>query len=269
MPQITVATYNVRHRRPTPQIRADIIRIIEAGADAVCLQEMTGHDKALERLPGHWKAHVVEPRRAGRGGRAETPILYNAARLRLVRSGFRKVSEPQKVEYDQDAGGDDVAEKTITWIRLRLTGSDRDVAIANVHAIAGIEAQGSPRTDRPRRLKVFRKTMVTLEDMARYRRSRGHVFIVAGDFNVDFSNDAQVRDPRFPYRWLTRCGITITYDRLGLPDDGTHGNRHIDYVGASAPAEPTGHRLMNLGSDHDAVLATFELPSRGERRVTT
>jgi endonuclease/exonuclease/phosphatase (EEP) superfamily protein YafD len=261
---LTVCTLNVLHRRRTEAIHADILRLIRVGADVICLQEMGGHARALRNLPHPWRSHLPGFTAGKPGGRRETPIVYNSAKLRLVHKGFRHVSDPQNVE--KGAGGSNVAEKTVTWILVRHRASRQPIAILNTHAVASIENNGHPAESRPRRLAVFAALMRVLTDMVTSRVRAGQMVLVCGDLNVNYRTDVQVRDERFPFRVFQEMGVHASYRWLGMPKMGTRRTRLIDYVAYTVDPDITPIRhsiLQHCGSDHRPYLVTFRLdPAR-------
>jgi endonuclease/exonuclease/phosphatase family metal-dependent hydrolase len=258
--KFTVATYNVHHARPDSEIRADISKLITAGAAVICLQEMGGHISALAHLPTGWEAWV--PTVSTTGGRADTPILYNSAAVVHVRHGTRVVSPPATVEPGQ--GGVTVPEKTITWIRLRVPRTDVTFVVCNTHAVASVEGLGHPALHHPKRVALFVDLMRQLELMVRARQHAA--VVVAGDLNVDYRADSEVRDVRFPYTAFPRMGLRSSYhhDVPPLPE-GTSGNRLIDYV-AHTPGHGLEYAAQTIGdgygSDHRPLLVTYHLTQK-------
>ena len=257
---LTVCTLNVLHRRRTEVIRADILKLIRIGVDVICLQEMNGHGRALRNLPHPWRTHRPALTKGKPGGRRETPIVYNSAKLRLVHKGFRHVSDPQLVE--KGAGGRNVAEKTVTWILVRHRASRQPIAILNTHAVATIENKGHPNENHPRRLAVFAALMRVLTDMVTSRVRAGQIVLVCGDLNVNYRSDVEVRDERFPFRVFQEIGVHASYRWLGMPKMGTRRTRLIDYVSHSVDPDitPIRHVILRYsGSDHRPYLVTFRL----------
>jgi len=262
--EFTVGTFNVKHRRSVNRVHADLARLVsDHCVDVVCLQEMGhSHYPSLRNLPGDWDAYMPPLTTGQPGGRADTPIIYNVETMRHVRSGFRIATSPQKVEYDSNGGGGDVEEKAISWVRLRHRATGMDLVVLNAHAVAGVEAHGRPAPHHPQRVRLFVKMMRTIRRMVRFRTGLGQLVFIGGDFNVDYRADSRVQDHRFPYRALGDHGIISTYQVLGAPRSiGTIGNRLVDYVffRRSPHIEVLKHRIVALGSDHAAVLATFAL----------
>lgn len=257
---LSVATLNVHHRRPTIDIRADVHRLIGRGADVICLQEMTGHNDAISGLPAGWVAYMAPLTIGEPGGRQSTPILYNTAVVSPVGAGFRHVSEPQPVEMG--AGGRDVTEKTITWIRVVHRTTNQAIVVLNLHAVSSVEAGGRPELERPRRLALFADMMAVMSAMIGRRVRHGQLVLVCGDLNVNYTFDSQVRDPRFPYAVFRQLRVRSSYRTLGIPDVGTKDNRLIDYVGhtVSSRIVPTSQSILSgYGSDHRPLIVTYTL----------
>lgn len=258
--RFTVATYNVHHARHDRDILADIVKLIDAGATVICLQEMGGHQAIMQALPTGWASWTPAVTFTD-GGRADTPILYDGAAVVHVRHGSHVVSPPCTVEDGQ--GGTTVPEKTITWIRLQIPRTHMSFVVCNTHAVASVEGHGRPNDNHPKRLALFADLMAALERMVKRRVPAGSPVIVAGDFNVDYRSDALIGDQRFPYAAFGKMGLRPSYRRfLPAAPAGTHTNRLIDYV-AHTPG--LGLELADqvigdgYGSDHRPLLVTYHL----------
>ena len=256
MAELSVCTYNVRHRRENPQIKNDIFKLIDHGAEVICLQEMGGHEGALQNLPHLWNYYM--PSAAGNdGGRSDTPILYKIDKLKFHAADSRHVSPPTTVE--EGSGGSTIPEKTITVVRCHHRQTDASIVFMNTHALPTIDDNGHPHN--PRRMKLFGMLMDTMQTMVRNHNKEGSLSIFCGDLNVDFENDRRVGDHDFPYYKMNQVDMRSSFQHLGsLP--GSEGNRLIDYVCHSVdkritPIEQV--RIENTGGDHSPILVKYQI----------
>ena len=256
----TVATYNVRHRRSDHEIRADIDKLIGAGATVICLQEMGGHSAAMRNLPTGWSAWTPRSSRGGAGRHAD-PVQRLHARAYSPRVPHRL---RRRHRSRWQPGGDTVPEKTITWVRFRVPRTTFSFVVLNTHAVPSVEAAGHPDEDHPRRLALFADLMDGHRhhgETAAAGRLPGHRVRrpqrrLPG--RLTQRRPADSRSPRSP-RWA--CAPPTT-GSLPPEPEGTLDNRLIDYV-AHTPGyglEPRGQSIgAGYGSDHRPLLVSYAL----------
>lgn len=116
---------------------------------------------------------------------------------------------------------------------------DRTVALISYHFVAGAQAAGTYRADRPRLVARHRAEVRRVEELVAEYQQAGHTVYAVGDANAHL---------------LPLAGLTSSW--LGREDEpGTIGSglRKIDDVHGPGPA--TSVRLISTPSDHRAVLS--------------
>ena len=189
-----------------------------------------------------------------------TPIVWKKARFKLLGTGHLQAYDgPQKVE--DGAGGTQATAKHVIWVYLQERKSGKKFYFMNTHLIPTVESNGHPITSKPRRLALYKKHINALASKANTLRKRAPV-LITGDFNVNYRRDKVVKASMFPYATLGKVSIWANWRYLGMPKEGTHDKRLIDYVFASRQSHvvPTKQKILpTYGSDHHALQVTFRL----------
>ncbi|WP_370247749.1 hypothetical protein [Nocardioides sp.] len=264
-------TYNAGAAVSVKGAQADLRALMAKQPSIVGLQEFaSGPKRAWVRSTFvdcetcHYGGYMPAP--AVPGG---TPILYDARRFRLLRSGTVQVTKDTFVGQ-AGAGPATIRAKFINWITVRDLATGRSFSVLNNHAVPTVQGKGGGANRRmPKRLAIYSKHMAGLAALiTQLREDGGGSVFVLGDFNVNYRLDRQVKDPVFPYAHLTPLGLAANWERLGLPSRGTHtlkgGNdtRLIDYVWSDQRAmltPLTQEILEGFRSDHRPVVVTFQL----------
>lgn len=252
---VRVASYNQRHAIPERQSRADLRRLIAARPGVIGLQEMSGRRQMLEDLPG-WRA--FQPR--SESGQAAVPILWDRAKFRRTAGGSYLASRPTWVGRP-GAGPATVGAKWITYVNLRSRSTGRDFWVLNTHAVASVDWGGHPNRRHPRRLALYRRHMNAIRRLVpQLAAARPGPVLLAGDLNVDYRRDAQVRARMFPVVALSPVRLRSSWSILGPPGrGGTHGGRLIDYVLARGAVPRWQRILRGYASDHAPVMVRYRL----------
>lgn len=269
---VRIATYNAAALVEHSRAAADVVRLSD-NADIVTLQEMSSAkrrdlvraaliDCATCAFAGYM------PREAVRGG---TPILYRKDLFQFVSAGTTQVSEATYVG-PEGSGPSTLRAKYINWVNLRENKTQRDVFVLNNHAVPSVQgANGGPNTAMPERVALHRQHMEGLTELVTQFSMSGGLVFVTGDLNVNFRTDRKTAYRWFPYAVMRGVGLRASFDTLGQPALGTHGQRGrlIDYVYASTmrwvtPLEQSV--LRSYSSDHRPLVATYRM-SRPARQL--
>ena len=254
---VKIATLNTAHTISTQRAVTDVKKLAGTGADIITLQETASGERrrgiraALVDCSGcPFDAYMPTPAVPG-----STPILFRSDKFELRDSGTVQVSEPTFVGK-AGAGPSTLNAKFINWVKLHELRTGRKLFVLNNHAVPSVQdGDGSANEDYPARLRLYRKHMEGLKTLIRSFQERRKPIFVTGDLNVNYRRDAIRRDPLFPYVNLGSVGVKASYQRLGQPALGTHGNggRLIDYVSFTdhAAVEAVGQRVLTgYNSDH-------------------
>jgi len=179
------------------------------------------------------------------------PVFYDTARFQLVNAGHFWLSETPDVAGSK--GWDAVCERMVSWLRLRLAGTQQTLLVVNTHLDhMGTEARRQ-------------STTILLGFLAEQPDS---AIILMGDFN--FSPD----DPNYPRlagklidarqiepAWEERERTTYTGFDHKEENDGL-----VDFIFLSNNLLPTSYRTPDLNtgnlipSDHRPVVVGLHLP---------
>ena len=269
--QLRIVTYNTGSRLRPGTAMKDLATLMSKHPDVVSLQELASPEKrarirekyvACDRC--RWGAKM--PRRPVPG---ETPVLYRSDRFDLVGSGSMEVTPPTYVGA-AGAGPRTISAKYVNWVHLRDLRTGRPLFVLNNHAVPSVEDRsGGPNHRYPRRLKLFRQHMNSLQDLVdRITRKPWGLVFVTGDLNVNFRRDRVLAPPMFPYRKLGEVGLRSSYQALHAPRVGTHSLpsgvdvRLIDYVYflPRRSIEPSAQRVLRgFASDHRPLVVDFDV----------
>ena len=206
----------------------DLATVASTSPDFITLNE-AGHRSDAEIRPTGYTSY----RATGSPYLAETPVLWRTDRWTEVDAGSRWLTT-RKVTW---------GERAVNWVTLR-NAAGQVVTVVSAHPAPTLRRTAGL-------LPIFVDGLGTL---VHELQAAGPV-LVGGDFNAGYHG------PLWPGTGLAAAGLTPTYDVFGVPQGGTgdHGGNTIDYVFYTAGLTPTAQTTRELGSDHDAVLATFTL----------
>jgi hypothetical protein len=260
--KLTVATWNVHHRRSNAAIGADLDQVLATGVQVLGVNEVGGHEAAVGRA----RDNVAHFQARGERGTASSAVLWRTDVLRLVRAGTRRATRRVYVG-PRGAGPATMPPKFVTWAQLRHLETSRNLFVLVSHFPATIEIDGRPNVVLRRRLKVNRAMWRANQWLASRFLPRGQVLVV-GDLNWN----ARVDDGSYadaPKASASRMGLETCYEALGLPASGTKGDRLIDYVlfPNSRPdvIKATAQRIfdVNTDNDHRVLAVDLRLSARG------
>lgn len=268
----SIATYNIRNKIAPEVAVADLQELAASGADIIGTQEM-GSRKRRDAIQAAmvdceqcvFGAHMVNPAEVG-----ATPILYRTDRFDLEDLGSRLAADRTFVGR-KGAGPSTIAAKYVNYVKLREKTTGRSLYVLNSHAVASVQGPDGGSSGNTRRMAMYSQHMETLKSMVREFTSRGVSVFVLGDLNVNYRRDVRVQDPLFPYVNMSEVRVQASYETLGMPDVGTHGDgtRLIDYVShlrRKVLTPLSQDVLRGYASDHRPVLVKFELAGFSKRR---
>ncbi|MFG1847324.1 endonuclease/exonuclease/phosphatase family protein [Micromonospora carbonacea] len=250
-----VATLNILYELTQAQFVEDL-QLITSKADLVGLNEVGGRKAYLQdwAAANGWWLYAPEPTQA-------------AGEALLARKSMFDVLDKDSVFVcDTNGPGEAPPARYNNWVRYRHKQSGRSVFHINAHANASIEENGRPE-DLPR-TRCAEKQFQDLKNLAAVKKDQGQV-IVSGDLNVDFSADRAYGYEKFPWKVFEANdlpNLRSCYNLLGEKGNGTHGNRHIDYIYFWKRLEEYREMWLNdydivggTNSDHNGVVAHFSI----------
>lgn len=259
--QIGVASFNTWHDLTVTQARSDARAISSrGGVDIIGWQE-------AEKLGPIYRTGTG---RATSGGRVYSGNLDHGKWTTFVPSGAANAVpvswrsdqftlESTAVHLMHSGIAHKFPNRYVVRVRLHDKATGLSVAILNTHLNSSIDANGHPKDNVNTRRAV--EHIAKLRDLV--KRSTAKVVFVTGDFNIDATDDAKVRDPRFPVRQL---GPVATSAWMRYPGDAkpTHGDRRIDYVwvknaSRNHAAFVDSFTVTGLKSDHNALVTKFRV----------
>jgi endonuclease/exonuclease/phosphatase (EEP) superfamily protein YafD len=168
---------------------------------------------------------------------AATPVAWRTDRWRKIDQGTFKVSGYRDIPEGRHTR---LGLRFANWVTLR-SADGRTLSVVSAHVAPKVNDMPDLRRSSVRRIGELVK-----------RLSPQGAVLVGGDFNLHYKSGKYPRDV------LEAAGMTPTYDTLGNHfSTGDHGGYTIDYVfnrGADQ-LKASGHRPVELHSDHDAVVA--------------
>jgi hypothetical protein len=248
MSQLTVATWNVHHRRSDTAIARDLDAVLATGVQLLGVNEVGGHESAVGEARsqvGHFQPH-------GGPGAASSGLLWRSDVLQLVRKGKRLASHALDVG-PRGAGPAHMPPKYVTWAQFLHTESQRNVFALVSHFPATIEVAGRPNVTLRKRLDVTRAMWIANAWLVARFSPRGQVLLL-GDMNWDARTDEGVYADA-PRAAADRMGMRTSYEQLGLPSQGTLRNRLIDYVmyprDRPSTVQAVSQRIFDVNADND------------------
>lgn len=268
---VRIATYNTQYGRSPAAVVSDIESLRGERADVIGLQEMGSparRQAVRQNLVNcdscKYAAFMPDTREQN-----ATPILYKRNKFKLLSSGGRKVSDSTFVGAS-GAGPSRLKAKFVNYVELRHLVSGQVFYVLNSHAVPSVQGDGGGRnTHHQARLRLYRQHMEGLTNMISAIKEEGVPVFSAGDFNVNYRRDSVVQDTLFPYYNMGQLDVHASYERLGMPEGGTHtlgrdgnGTRLIDYVFSLDHPLVTPKEqqvLSSYGSDHRPVVVRYAL----------
>lgn len=235
------------------------LELITSRADMVALNEVNGRKEFLATWAENhgWWFYAPSP----------APAANEA--LLAKKSMFERTARGSHFVCDTNGPGEVPPARYNNWVTYRHKASGRNVTHINFHANASIEENGRP-TDLPR-TRCAEQQFQAVKDLAREKKDDSQV-VVSGDLNVDFRADRAYGYAKFPWKVFEANelpNLRSTYNLLGVKGNGTHGNRHIDYIYFWRRVEGqrkmflTDYRLVTgTNSDHNGVVADFAIDIR-------
>jgi hypothetical protein len=256
MSRLSVATWNVHHRRPNTAIAGDIDAVLATGVELLGVNEVGGHQAAVAASRprvGHFQPH-------GAKGAPSSAFLWRTDVLQLVRHGRRLASHAVYVG-PRGAGPAHMPAKFVTWAQFLHLESNRLLFALVSHFPATIERAGKPNVVLRKRLKVTRAMWETNAWLVSRFAPRGLVFVL-GDMNWDARSDEGTYADA-PRAAADKMGLRTSYEELGLPSQGTKGGRLIDYVlypkDRPKTVQAVSQRVFDVNTDNDHRVLAVDL----------
>jgi predicted extracellular nuclease len=226
-----------------------------------CVRKVGGPTYDWVDLPPKTGADGGQP-----GGNIRNGFLYNPERVAIVPDSVRRIGEDDSAFEDS---------RKPLMVRFRMLGTDRELAVINVHMASKRHQRGIFAPDRPGfdpRLEIRVRQASIVRDALVDLAERGIDYYVTGDFNdFEFSEtlrtllgdesinliDRLPREERYDYNHRGKSqalmhGIVSKKhaDERGMEYEILHGNELIG-------AEPG--QLGDKATDHAYVVARIEL----------
>jgi hypothetical protein len=248
MSQLSVATWNVHHRRHNAAIAADIDKVLAEGVELLGLNEVGGHQSAV----GTARQDIGHVQPSGAKGAPSSALLWRTDVLQLMRHGRLQATKAVYVG-PRGAGPAHMHAKFVTWAQFLHLESNRRVFALVSHFPATIERAGKPNIALRKRMQVTRAMWATNAVLVSRFAPRGQV-LVLGDMNWDARTDEGTYADA-PRAAADSMGLQTSYETLGLPSAGTKGGRLIDYVlyprDRSNAIEAVAQRIFDVNTDND------------------
>lgn len=229
---VIAATANIRETLPHKVAELALDKVLTAANPHIIgVQEWgTNRNPAMKRLA---HAHGMQWTRVSGAG----PIMW-ADHLRLVKA--RPVTLARASRMGWLPGRRTHLPASVAALAILTNEYGHETSVLNVHLTAEVQYGAGYRTDKAHRARVRRhkREVKAIARIARNQRRKGREVYVLGDTN---------------YASLVIPGLTSCWQ--GRPDVGTLGNRAVDHVYATSPANKV--RTIATPSDHDAVAATY------------
>lgn len=226
---------NIISQNIGPAKEADILHLMNSGADILALQEAgdRGHLIGVLRKHGY---KVIIP--AGKKGASSTPLVYNPKTVKLIKSHTFLTSHsmfggagagPAQVKQKWGVGG--IFEQRSTGKRFRAYSTHYVASSYKPlrHHIAMIESNNVVKAISKEKIPTF----------------------IIGDFNAGLHSS--VIHPLFAHGF--------TNDEVAGNPLHTHGKSTIDYIWwlKNRGVHFLRHTVVNTSSDHNAVIAQFTI----------
>ena len=276
--QMSLASYNIRHALSPATATRDVERLVSAGADVIGLQEMGSRKRrnAVMSAVRDCRSCVMDgaffdsPAALG-----AVPILYRKDRFSLYDSGSQMLF-PRTYIGPRGAGPSTSPAKYVTWVKLQEHRTGRFFYVLNSHALPSVQGSGGGANSNRTRISLYKKHMEGLKALVtQFKRHQVGVFVL-GDLNVHYARDRVVQDRAFPFKNMADVRVKASYERLGIPDSGTHlrsdgtSRRLIDYVYflGRAVFRPKNQSILDgYSSDHRPLVVSFRAVGPGAARV--
>ncbi|MFN8193578.1 MAG: hypothetical protein U0R80_04750 [Nocardioidaceae bacterium] len=271
---VRIASYNAGSMVGVKGTVKDVQALIDQGVDIIALQEMSSWTKRVKIREKYLDCETClydgyVPVQAVPGGQ---PILYRSDRFTLLDSGMSQLTKDTYVG-PRGAGPSTIRARWVTWVRLRTVATGRQVYILNNHGVPTVQrGDGQPNMRLKKRVAVYAKHMAGLESFVdSIKTTTGGSIFVVGDLNVNYRTDRVVAPDVFPFHSLGLVGMQASYEKLGLPEHGTHvlpngyDKRLIDYSYSSQPrfVSPTAQTILTgLHSDHRPLVVDYRYASK-------
>lgn len=264
-----VVTFNLLNTRAVTaagriRVRADVRRLAgTTGVDLIGFQEARPFLPMLRATLHRSGWQLFAPRGI------EDPIAWRSSAFSLDTDRARSAQVwAMSPGVDREIQG--FPDRFLTRVLLRHRPSGRTVEVFNTHVNQFIERSGLPRHN-----VNWRWADLHLARLGTHvAHSHADVTVGTGDFNVDAVHDAQVRDPRLPFRRFAPL-MESNYRLLGIPRGHTALGgplgppSRVDYVflkngnlvGARMRSQAvlTTYRHGPNASDHAPVLVQFSV----------
>jgi endonuclease/exonuclease/phosphatase family metal-dependent hydrolase len=257
-----IGSYNIEINKPIDQFRK-AVDFIKSQSDVAGLQEAGGAPRR-RYLDGDKSWRIYHPPNL-----PQDPVIWNPKVYELIKARQVKLSKRARVEGR--SGG------TMRWdanwspvVRLRQIDTGYRFAFINVHLIRGAVNEGRPRSNAPRTYRVWVHEVRALKELVAKQRAAGWPVYVAGDFNIGYAADRQVRMRKAPYHKLTHQHLVADWQGRRLNNYGTHiddscpaGKAHcgayIDQIWAPTAAADATVYTNEINSDHYPISATYNI----------
>jgi hypothetical protein len=232
------------------------LNLIASKADMIGLNEVGNRKAFLQDWANNNGWFLYSPGSVNQAGEA----------LIAKKSMFDVLDKGSIFVCDTNGPGEVPPARYNNWVKYRHKATGRSVYHINAHAVAGIDNNGRPenlpRTD------CAEKQFQGLKNLAANKKDDGQV-IVSGDLNVDFSADRAYGYAKFPWKVFEANelpNLRSSFNLYGEKGNGTHGNRHIDYIYFWKRVEShqvmwmTGYDIIGgTHSDHNGIVAYFSI----------
>jgi len=242
-----------------PGIKRGILKMIDRGADVVCLQEISRDDWWLE----------IRGWMQGRGWVTDLPNMAIATYVNAAKYDVRGwkntvVFDPKiegTISVEKSGANDTLGYKSFTEVVVQRKGTQDFTAILNNHLVPTIEKDGELAN--PLRLDYAKRQLEAVAERARYFIGEGIPTVVCADWNISTSTDAGHE----LQQWLAEYGLgSAQAIARGGPFD-THGDREIDDQYSGGPIVVgtmwrlgTGNErgYTKDGSDHNQIVVNYD-----------
>lgn len=244
-------------------IKRGIRKMIDRGADVICLQELSNDIwwlqlKAWMEAQGWW---VLDKNVA-------IATYVNAAKYDVRGWKNTVVFDPGKtgkIEVEKSGANETLGYKSFTEVVVQRKGSEDFAAILNNHIVPTIEDKSGEFIN-PLRLSYAKQQMDAVASRAQYFIGQGIPTIVCADWNISNSTAAGAE----LQQWLAEYGLGSAQALRG--PFNTHGDREIDDQYSGGPivtgsmwrlGDPDAHGYAKDGSDHNQIVVNYD-PQEGQ-----
>lgn len=206
----TVVSYNQIRTMGPRRVRTDLARLFKTRASVILLQEAHMADRdayfAALRAGPVWGVHRPA------GFSSTQTAIWRQEVWDYIDSGEHKI-------HDSDGAGTGRASRWVNWTRLRHRESGVVFTFLNTHLDNNSAPYGRFRDTRhAERLRV---EIQRLPGIVRQHAEKGPI-IFGGDWNVDYFDDARIRNPELLFVMMKSLNFVCSYAAVGRP--GTIGS---------------------------------------------